>query len=222
MNMIRKASVLLLAALFTAACATSNPDPNDPNGKAKRGAGVGAAAGAIVGAIIGNQSGSNRTGAVIGAAAGAAIGAAIGHNMDKQQEELKQIPGVEVTRPAENEIAVQLTNDILFDFNSSALRPESRETLRELANNFRQYPDEEVSVEGHTDNVGSDEYNQRLSEQRAFSVRDYLVDQGMPNERVSAVGFGKTQPKASNDTPEGRQVNRRVEIHIRAIQQPAG
>ena len=219
--MIRKASVLLLAAVFLASCATTNTDPNDPNGKAKRGAGVGAAAGAIVGAIIGNQSGSNRTGAVIGAAAGAAIGAAIGHKMDKQQEELQQIPGVEVTRPAENEIAVRLTNDILFDFNSYALRAESRDTLRELANNFRQYPDEEISVEGHTDNVGGDDYNQRLSEQRAGSVRDYLVDQGVPNERVSAIGFGKTQPKASNDTPEGRQINRRVEIHIRSVAQPS-
>ena len=219
--MIRKATVLLLATLFAVACATTDTDPNDPNGKAKRGAGVGAAAGAIVGAIIGNQSGGNRTGAVIGAAAGAAIGAAVGHKMDKQQEELKQIPGVEVTRPAENEIAVQLTNDILFDFNSYALRSESRETLRELANNFRQYPDEEVSVEGHTDNVGGDEYNQRLSEQRAGSVRDYLVDQGVPTDRVSAVGFGKNQPKASNDTPEGRQINRRVEIHIRSTQSPA-
>src|SRR5213076_717604 len=127
--------------VFTAACATST-DPNDPNAKAKRGAGVGAAAGAIVGAIIGNQSGSNRTGAVIGAAAGAAIGAAVGHNMDKQQQELQQIPGVEVTRPAENEIAVRLTNDILFDFNSSALRYESQQTLRDLANNFQRYPDE--------------------------------------------------------------------------------
>jgi len=219
--MIRKATVLLFATLFAVACATTDTDPNDPNGKAKRGAGVGAAAGAIVGAIIGNQSGGNRTGAVIGAAAGAAIGAAVGHKMDKQQQELQQIPGVEVTRPAENEIAVRLTNDILFDFNSYALRPESRETLRELANNFRQYPDEAVSVEGHTDNVGGDEYNQRLSEQRAGSVRDYLVDQGVPTERVSAVGFGKNQPKASNDTPEGRQINRRVEIHIRSTQSPA-
>jgi outer membrane protein OmpA-like peptidoglycan-associated protein len=215
--MIRKATVLLFAALFTAACASTNTDPNDPNGKAKRGAGIGAAAGAIVGAIIGNQSGDNRTGAVIGAAAGAAIGAAVGHKMDKQQEELQQIPGVEVTRPSENEIAVRLTNDILFDFNSSALRPESRDTLRELANNFRQYPDEEISVEGHTDNVGGDDYNQRLSEQRAGSVRDYLVDQGVPDNRISALGFGKTQPKASNDTPEGRQLNRRVEIHIRSV-----
>ena len=213
---MRKISVLLLATIFTLACATT--DPNDPNGKAKRGAGVGAAAGAIVGAIIGNQAGGNRTGAVIGAAAGAAIGAAIGHDMDKQQQELQQIPGVEVSRPAQNEIAVQLTNDILFDFNSYALRQESRETLRELANNFRQYPDEEVSVEGHTDNVGSDDYNQRLSEQRAYSVRDFLVDQSVPSERITAVGFGKTIPKATNDTPEGRQLNRRVEIHIRATQ----
>ena len=81
---------------------------------------------------------------------------------------------------------------------------------------LRQYPDEQVSVEGHTNNVGGDDYNQRLSEQRAFSVRDCLVDQGVPAERVSAVGFGKTRPKSGNDTPEGRQVNRRVEIHIRA------
>src|SRR5213594_2316455 len=87
---IKKALVLLTATLVLTACATTDPD--DPNAKAKRGAGIGAAAGAIAGAIIGNQGGSNRTGAVVGAAAGAAIGAAIGHKMDKQQEELKQIP----------------------------------------------------------------------------------------------------------------------------------
>src|SRR5438477_61487 len=217
--MLRKALIVFAATILTIACANSNPD--DPNQKTKRGAGIGAAAGAVAGAIIGNQSGNPATGAAVGAAIGAVAGGAIGHRMDKQQQELKQIPGVEVTRPAENEIAVQLTNDILFDFNSYALRQESRETLRELANNFRQYPDEEVSVEGHTDNVGSDDYNQRLSEQRAGSVRDYLVDQGVPTERVSAIGYGKNRPKASNDTPEGRQINRRVEIHVRAVQQPA-
>src|SRR5438105_11130679 len=216
--MIRKATVLLFATLFAVACATTDTDPNDPNGKAKRGAGVGAAAGAIVGAIIGNQSGGNRTGAVIGAAAGAAIGAAIGHRMDKQQQELQQIPGVEVSRPAENEIAVRLTNDILFDFNSAALRSESQATLRSLAGNFRQYPDEEISVEGHTDNVGSPDYNQTLSERRAGSVRDYLIDQGVPSTHIPARGYGESRPKDTNSTPEGRQLNRRVEIHIRATQ----
>src|SRR5213593_2990079 len=213
---MRKAAVLSLIALFAFACASSNPD--DQNQKDKRGAGIGAAAGAVVGAIIGNQSGNPRTGAAVGAAIGAAAGGAIGHRMDQQQKELQQIPGVEVTRPAENEIAVQLTNDILFDFNSAALRTESQQTLRDLASNFQRYPDETVSVEGHTDNVGSGEYNQNLSERRAYSVKDYLVTEGVASSRVTAVGYGETRPKASNDTAEGRQLNRRVEIHIKATQ----
>ena len=211
--MTRKASAVLLALLFAAACATT--DPNDPNAKAKRGAGIGAAAGAVVGAIIGNQvGGQGRTGAVVGAAIGAAIGGSEGHRMDQQQKELQQIPGVEVTRPAENEIAINLTNDILFDYNSYALRPESKSTLQNLADNFRKYPEEQISVEGHTDAVGSIESNQRLSEQRADGVRNYLVDQGVNGQRITSIGFGETRPKASNDTPEGRQLNRRVEIHV--------
>src|SRR5437870_10671934 len=137
-SMIRRASVLLLISLFLFAC---KPTSDDPNARAKRGAGAGAAAGAVVGAVVGNQSGNNRTGAVVGAAAGAAIGAAIGHRMDKQQQELQQIPGVEVSRPSEGEIAVNLTNDILFDFNSAALRGESQRTLSDLAADFRNYPD---------------------------------------------------------------------------------
>lgn len=211
--MIRKLSVLLLATLFTLACATSD---NDPNKKAKTGAAIGAAAGAVAGAIIGNQAGSNRTGAVIGAAVGAAIGGATGHRMDQQQQELQQIPGVEVTRPSENQIDVRLTSDVLFDYNSSALRPESRATLSDLAGNFRRYNDEIIDVEGHTDSTGTPDYNQRLSEQRADSVKGFLVDQGVASTRINAIGYGETRPKAANDTPEGRQLNRRVEIHIRA------
>jgi len=211
--MIRKTSTLLLIALLAAGCATS-----DPNQKSKQGAGAGAAAGAIVGAIIGNQSGNNRTGAVVGAAAGAAIGAAIGHRMDQQQKELQKIQGVEVTRPSESEIAVNLTNDILFDFNSSSLRPESQQTLADLASNFRNYPDEQVTIEGHTDSVGTPSYNQTLSEQRASAVSSYLSTEGVPSGRITSIGYGETRPKASNDTPEGRQLNRRVEIHIRATQ----
>ena len=211
--MIRKTSTLLLITLLAAACAT-----NDPNQKTKQGAGAGAAAGAIVGAIIGNQSGNNRTGAVVGAAAGAAIGAALGHRMDQQQKELEKIQGVEVSRPSEGEIAVNLTDDILFDFNSSSLRPESRQTLSDLASNFRNYPDEQVTIEGHTDSVGTPSYNQTLSQQRASAVSGYLSAEGVPSERVTSIGYGETRPKATNDTPEGRQLNRRVEIHIRATQ----
>ena len=214
--MVRKALVLILIAAFTFACATTDDDPNK---KTKRGATIGAVAGAIAGAVIGNQSGNNRTGAVIGAAAGAAVGAAVGRRMDKQEQELRQIEGVEVTRPSEGEINVRLTSDILFDFNSSALRGSSRDTLRDLAQNFRQYPDNRLMVEGHTDSVGTDSYNQKLSEQRAANVADYLIEQGVSASTITVYGYGESRPKETNDTPEGRQLNRRVEIHIQAPQQ---
>ena len=214
--MVRKALVLILIAAFTFACATTDDDPNK---KTKRGATIGAVAGAIAGAVIGNQSGNNRTGAVIGAAAGAAVGAAVGRRMDKQEQELRQIEGVEVTRPSEGEINVRLTSDILFDFNSSALRGSSRDTLRDLATNFAKYPDNRIAVEGHTDSVGTDSYNQKLSEQRAANVADYLIEQGVSASTITVYGYGESRPKETNDTPEGRQLNRRVEIHIQAPQQ---
>ena len=113
--------------------------------------------------------------------------------MDQQEKELREIPGVEVTRPSENEIAVRLTSDILFDLDSSALRPESRSTLRDLANNFQRYPDELIDVEGHTDSTGTPEYNQALSERRANSVRDDLVEDSVPSRKITAVGFGETR-----------------------------
>lgn len=216
--MVRKGFVLILIAAFAFACATTN---DDPNRKTKRGAAIGAVAGAVAGAVIGNQSGSNRTGAVVGAAAGAAVGAAIGRRMDKQEQELRQIPGVEVTRPSEGEIAVRLTSDILFDYNSYALRSQSRTTLNELATNFQQYPDNQIVVEGHTDSTGSEQYNQKLSERRASSVADYLIDRGVAAGSIIVYGYGELRPKETNDTPEGRQLNRRVEIHIRAVQKPA-
>jgi outer membrane protein OmpA-like peptidoglycan-associated protein len=215
LNIIRKGLVLVLISAFAFACATTNDDPNK---KTKRGAAIGAAVGAIAGAIIGNQSGSNRTGAVVGAAVGAGVGAAVGHRMDKQEKELRQIEGVEVTRPSEGEIDVRLTSDILFDTDSAALRGSSRTTLDELGSNFAQYPDNRIVVEGHTDSTGSDAYNQKLSEQRAGNVADYLIDRGVRASNVIVYGYGESRPKASNDTPDGRQLNRRVEIHIQAPQ----
>lgn len=217
--MFRKGIILLLIPIFVIACAssgTTDSTSTDPNRKTKRGAVIGAVAGAVVGGVIGNQSGNNRTGAVIGAATGAAIGAAAGRRMDKQEQELRQIEGVEVTRPSEGEIEVRLTSDILFDTDSSALRSASRTTLTELAQNFAQYPTNMIAVEGHTDSTGTDQHNQRLSEQRASSVADYLIDRGVPARNITVYGYGESQPKSSNDTASGRQLNRRVEIHIRA------
>jgi outer membrane protein OmpA-like peptidoglycan-associated protein len=217
--MLRKGFILILIAVFAFACATTDDTGTDPNRKTKRGAVIGAVVGGVAGAVIGNQSGRNRTGAVVGAAAGAAVGAAVGRRMDKQEAELRQIEGVEVERPSEGEIEVRLTNDILFDYDSSALRPASRTTLNELADNFAQYPDNQIIVEGHTDSTGSDAYNQRLSEQRAANVADYLIGRGVAARNVIVYGYGESDPKSSNDTAEGRQLNRRVEIHIRATDQ---
>jgi outer membrane protein OmpA-like peptidoglycan-associated protein len=213
--MIRKSLVLVLIAAFAFACASTT---NDPNKKTKRGAAIGAVIGGVAGAIIGNQSGNNRTGAIAGAAAGAAIGGVVGRRMDKQEQELRQIEGVEVTRPSEGEINVQLTNDILFDYNSASLRSASRTTLNSLGQNFRQYPDNRIFVEGYTDSTGTDAYNQRLSEQRAAAVADYLIDQGVSAGAITVYGYGESRPKADNTTAEGRQLNRRVEIHIQAPQ----
>jgi outer membrane protein OmpA-like peptidoglycan-associated protein len=225
--MVRKALVLLIIAMFTFACATTSDtgtttSTEDANKRTKRGAAIGAVAGAIAGAVIGNQSGNNRTGAVVGAAAGAAVGAAVGRRMDKQAEELRQIEGVEVEHAeGTGEINVRLTSDILFDTDSSALRSASRSTLNELATNFAQYPDNVIIVEGHTDSTGSDAYNQRLSEARAASVADYLIDRGVRAGAITVYGYGELRPKATNDTAEGRQLNRRVEINIRAPQENA-
>ena len=222
--MYRKAIILLLIPIFVIGCATTNDTggSDDPNRKTKRGAVIGAVAGAVAGAVVGNQSGNNRTGAVIGAAAGAAVGAAVGRRMDKQEQELRNIEGVEVTRPSEGEIAVRLTSDILFDHNSAALRAASRNTLGDLARNFAQYPDNLIAVEGQTDETGTDAYNQRLSEQRAANVADYLIDNGVSARNVTVYGYGESRPKTTNATAEGRQMNRRVEIHIRAAEAGSG
>lgn len=216
--MTRKLTVLLVSALFLFACVS----PDDPNQRAKRGAAIGAAAGAIAGAVIGNQGGNNRTGAVVGAAVGAGVGAAVGHKMDRQQQELQQIEGVEVSRPAEDELNIELKNDVLFDVDSSALRSESRTMLKEMASVFARYPDQTIAVEGHADSTGTEEHNQRLSERRAATVSDYLVDSGVNPSRILSRGYGETRPKASNDTPEGRQLNRRVEIHVKATPEAQG
>lgn len=209
---MKKFIALMIITLFALACVSAD----DPNRRTKTGAAVGAAAGAAAGAAIGNQSGNPRTGAVVGGVVGGVIGAAVGRRMDKQQQELEQIEGVEVERTAQDELNVNLRNDILFDFDSAALRMNARETLREFASVLARYPEQTVSVAGHTDSVGTDSYNQRLSEQRATAVKNYLVSQGVPSARIAAFGYGETRPRATNETADGRQLNRRVQVFIKA------
>jgi outer membrane protein OmpA-like peptidoglycan-associated protein len=213
---MKKFLTAAIVALTVVACATTG---DDSRRNTKKGAVIGAATGAVAGAVVGHQSGNKERGAVIGAVVGAGVGAAVGHRMDQQQKELEQIEGVEVTRPAEDELNVVLKNDILFDVDSAGLRSASRDTLREMGGVFERYADTTIAVEGHADSTGAASYNQRLSVRRANSVRGYLVDQGVASSRIRAVGYGETQPRESNDTAEGRQLNRRVEVHVKAVPQ---
>jgi outer membrane protein OmpA-like peptidoglycan-associated protein len=190
----------------------------DPNKRTKQGAMIGAGAGAVVGAVVGHQSDNKETGALVGAAVGAGVGTAIGYKMDKQQKELERLEGIEVQRTADDEIAVTMNNDILYDVDSSTLRYGSRATLDEMAGVFANYPDTRIDLAGHADSTGTMAYNQRLSAERAQAVGSYLAMQGVERSRMTATGYGEAYPLATNDTAEGRQLNRRVEIRIKADQ----
>ncbi len=190
----------------------------DDHAKAKKGAVIGGIAGAIAGDIISNnrKGHSGKRGAIVGGIAGTAAGAIVGAMMDKQERQLRQIPGVDVTRTADNELKVTVKDDVLFDYNSAGLRPASRTSLRDIANVFEQYPNTTIAVQGYTDSTGSASYNERLSERRAGSVANYIESLGVNTSRIETIGYGESSPRATNNTPSGRQLNRRVEIHIRA------
>jgi outer membrane protein OmpA-like peptidoglycan-associated protein len=183
--------------------------------KTKKGAAVGAAAGTVVGAAIGSKSDNTGKGAVIGAAAGAVAGGVIGHYMDKQAEELAQIDGATTERVGD-EIKVTFQNAILFDFDSSVLKTSSQDQLKQMSDVFIKYPDTDIIIAGHTDSQGTEEYNQKLSERRANAVKGFIIQQGINQSRLSTYGYGESTPVASNDTDQGRMLNRRVELEIRA------
>ena len=181
-----------------------------------KGAVVGAAAGGGVGAVIGKQTGSTARGAIIGAVVGGTVGAIIGHQMDQQAKEIQQnIPGAIVTRVGEG-IAVTFASGLLYDFDSDAIKPTAAQNLSTLAASLDKYPNTDILIVGHTDNVGSDSYNQSLSQRRASSASNYLVSQGVTAGRLRATGRGETEPIASNDDESGRQLNRRIEVAIYA------
>jgi len=153
---------------------------------------------------------------VLGAVIGAAIGGVVGHQMDKQEAAIRKDmegTGVEVQREGDT-LRLQAPSNITFDTNRAEVKAEFKPILDQLANSINQYPDTVIRVEGHTDSVGSAAYNQTLSENRANSVRSYLVQRGVAASRIEAVGFGLTRPIADNATEAGRAQNRRVEILI--------
>lgn len=184
--------------------------------KTQKGAAVGTAGGAAVGAVIGKAAGNTALGAIIGAAVGGVTGAVIGRKMDKQAEEIKnEVPGAKVERVGEG-IVVEFSSAVLFGFDQSNITSNAESTLNDLVKILNKYPDTDLEIQGHTDNSGTDKYNQGLSERRASTVSNYLTNHGIALERVKTVGFGETAPKYSNDTESGKVQNRRVEFLITA------
>lgn len=184
--------------------------------KTVQGTAIGAAAGGAVGAIIGKQTGNTVAGAIIGAAVGGAAGAYIGNYMDKQAEEMQRdIEGAKIERVGEG-IMITFESGILFDIDKATLKPQAQANLDKLAVILNKYPDTDIIIAGHTDATGSDEYNLKLSQSRAQTVANYLASLQVSPTRMTTMGYGESQPVATNDTPEGRALNRRVEVAIMA------
>jgi len=175
---------------------------------------IGAAAGGVVGGLIGKKAGNTAAGAIIGAVLGGAAGNYIGNYMDKQADEMKQdIAGAKIERIGEG-IKITFDSGLLFDVNKASLKTASRDNLKNLAIILNKYEDTEIVLEGHTDSDGSEEHNRQLSRSRANSVANYLQSLKVKETRFTVMGYGESQPVASNETVEGKQINRRVEVAI--------
>jgi outer membrane protein OmpA-like peptidoglycan-associated protein len=203
-----------IAVLLLSACAA-----NDPYRRTKTGAGVGAVAGAVLGHQIDDD-----LGAAIGAAVGALAGGGVGNYMDRQQRAFEQAladerqrNNLEIQRLRDGSLKLDIPSEVSFDFDSASIKPIFTPTLDKVGNILRQYDRTVVHVIGHTDSVGSDSYNLQLSQRRANNVADFLASQGVVPQRLRTEGRGERQPRASNADPQGRELNRRVELFIKPI-----
>ncbi len=191
-----------------------------PIKKSQKGAVIGAGSGAVIGGIIGKNKNNTAIGAIIGATVGGAAGAVIGDIMDKKAEKLKEDLGdkARVERVGEG-VKLTMGSNLLFDFGSSVLLPETMKSLKSVAETLKQDAQIELLIEGNTDSIGSLASNKRLSEMRANSVGNFLIAEGITSNRIKVVGMGEANPIATNNTEAGRQQNRRVEMGIYASDQ---
>ncbi|PKV51314.1 outer membrane protein OmpA-like peptidoglycan-associated protein [Aquimarina sp. MAR_2010_214] len=210
---LKKMVVAVMAVTILTSCeAVKNSN------KTQRGAVIGTAAGAVIGGIIGNnvKNKNSALGAVIGGVVGGVAGGVIGKQMDKQAQKIEsEIPGAEVTRVGEGiDVVFDENSGVYFATNKSDINSKSKANLKKLAGIFKEYPDTNIIVEGHTDSTGDDSYNMALSQRRANAVTNYLVSQGISKSRLTTYAHGETLPKYDNATPAGRAKNRRVELGI--------
>jgi outer membrane protein OmpA-like peptidoglycan-associated protein len=218
MNSLNRAiAVVLGGGLFLSACTTLDPyTREEQTSKAQRQAVIGAVSGAVVGLVTGDSSMERKQRALVGAGLGALAGGAVGNYMDRQEAKLRaelDRTGVSVTRVGDN-ITLNMPGNITFATNSAGLNAEFFEVLDSVALVVNEFSQTVIEVAGHTDNTGSDAYNQTLSEQRAGAVSTYLQRRQVRADRIITVGMGEARPIATNDTADGRQANRRVELTL--------
>ncbi|HEU4616473.1 MAG TPA: OmpA family protein [Gammaproteobacteria bacterium] len=212
------------AMLVLSGCSTYDAYTREQRpAKAQRQAIIGAASGAVAGLITGDSSVERKKRALIGAGLGALAGAAVGSYMDRQEAKLRQEldqTGVSVTRQGDN-ITLNMPGNITFPTNGSDLNASFYPVLDSVAKVLAEFDKTIVEVAGHTDNTGTEAYNQALSERRAAAVAAYLKTRSVRSDRIIEVGEGELRPIATNDTPEGRQLNRRVELTLVPVTQPS-
>lgn len=186
-----------------------------------RGAGIGTATGAALGAAIGSFGGNAGRGALIGAIGGAIAGGMVGAYMEQQRQDFEKAladqiaaGAIRVEKLPNDQLLVGMTGETTFEVDSDQINPGFYPTMDTISGIVSKYGKTELRVAGHTDITGSAEHNQILSERRAGSVQGYLERDGVLPQRISSSGYGKTRPIASNDTEEGRRLNRRVDITI--------
>jgi outer membrane protein OmpA-like peptidoglycan-associated protein len=217
--MLKKICLFALLVSLVSGCATNTTHENT-----KKGAGIGALTGAIAGAMIGyknDRTGGMLSGALVGAAAGGALGAGAGAYMDKQQTEFEQQLSneraqhqIEIERQQNEILKLTMSSEVSFDFNSATIKSSFYSPLNKIAEIMNRYPRTQIVVAGHTDSVGSEQYNLELSLRRANAVADYLISRGVLQSRLGTEGRGELEPIASNETESGRSQNRRVEIYV--------
>jgi len=219
---MKKVSFYSLAVLFlfTSVFTGCNSIKNANN--TQKGAGIGVAAGALVGGLLGNyvgKGGHAALGAVVGAAIGGGTGAIIGNKMDKQARKITEaLPGADVERVGEGIRLVLNEDAVRFDVNKATLTEQAKINLNKLVPVFKEYSDTNIDIFGYTDNSGRAEYNLKLSQSRAETVKTYLISKGLVSSRLKTTGLGIADPIATNETTEGKSQNRRVEFAITANQ----
>ena len=221
MTPFNPARTLMMSAISSAILLGGCANMDETQRGTAQGAGIGALAGAVIGQVAGKNA---ATGAVIGGIPGAVAGNVWSKRMQAQRETMEQATrgtDVEVTRTQDNQLKLNIPNDISFATGSAAIKPELRTVLTQFATGLNSNQGTLVRVVGHTDNVGTDTNNQRLSVERADTVRDFLEDRGVSKTRIEVAGRGEREPIANNATVEGRAQNRRVEIFLREPEQAA-